>query len=52
MTIDDVITFDIPAAVERLTTLWGWLGQDAAQDILDCIAPNIQQAIDKAQDTQ
>ena len=46
MTIDDIPAFDIPAAVDRLTTLWGWLGKDAAQDILDCLAPDIQKAID------
>jgi len=48
MTIDDIQSFDIPAAVGRLTELWGWLGQDAAQDILDCLAQDIQDAIDKA----
>jgi len=48
MNIDDIPTFDAHAAVENLTTLWGWLGQDAAQDILDCIAPNIQRAIERS----
>jgi hypothetical protein len=47
MTIDDIPSFDIPAAVDRLTKLWGWLGEDAAQDILDCLAPDIQNAIRK-----
>jgi len=48
MTIDDIPTFDIPTAVSRLTTLWGWLGKDAAQDILDCMAQDIQDAIERA----
>jgi hypothetical protein len=48
MTIDDIPSFDIPAAVGRLTTLWGWLGEDAAQDILDCLAQDIKEAIEGA----
>lgn len=44
MRIEDVPGFDIPAAVEKLTILWGWLGKDAAQDILDCIAEDIHKA--------
>ena len=45
MTIDDVEGFDIPTAVARLTQLWGWLGKDAAQDILDCLAVDIQNTL-------
>jgi len=48
MTIDDIPTFNKASAITKLTTMWGWLGPDAAEDILDQIAAEIQEAIEAA----
>ena len=48
MTIDDVPLFNKDSGVRKLTALWGWLGPDAALDILDALAEDIHGAIEAA----
>jgi len=41
MTIDEIPSFDKAGAIAKLTRMWGWLGPDAAEDILDQLADEI-----------
>jgi hypothetical protein len=44
--IDSIPTFDKRSAADAMAAKWPWLGVEAAESLLDFLAPYIQSAID------